>query len=189
MLCVGDSCIFILSSIPKGRNPLLTGPMNLHAIHYLTYENALRCSYSYTTHAPPIHCHWTGFQMTWHYVLLGVHILKAYIGLQWVLFNLGRVNQWFQYNNLNVFLGFFVMWVILLFILIYYLNSLWFRARHWRCRWGIYCLWVFIKVFLCLYSENVMFVLNRGKVHSEMCQLALHQPVYVHGKCVQLWRQ
>jgi len=33
------------------------------------------------------------------------------------------------------------MWVvILLFILIYYLNSLWFRARHWRCRWGVYCL-------------------------------------------------
>jgi hypothetical protein len=58
-------------------------------------------------------------------------------------------------------LGFFVMWVtILLFILIYYLNSLWFRARHWRCRWGIYYLWVFIKVSLCLYSENVMFVLN-----------------------------
>nr|YP_009351437.1 NADH dehydrogenase subunit 5 [Termes comis]AQP29596.1 NADH dehydrogenase subunit 5 [Termes comis] len=41
-------------------------------------------------------------------------------GLYWVLFNLGKVNQWFQYNNLKVFLGFFVMWVvILLFILIY----------------------------------------------------------------------
>nr|YP_009351112.1 NADH dehydrogenase subunit 5 [Cylindrotermes parvignathus]AQP28589.1 NADH dehydrogenase subunit 5 [Cylindrotermes parvignathus] len=41
-------------------------------------------------------------------------------GLYWVLFNLGSVNQWFQYNNLKVFLGFFVMWVvILLFILIY----------------------------------------------------------------------
>nr|AQP28729.1 NADH dehydrogenase subunit 5 [Nasutitermes sp. 2 TB-2017] len=41
-------------------------------------------------------------------------------GLYWVLFNLGKVNQWFQYNNLKVFLGFFVMWiVILLFILIF----------------------------------------------------------------------
>nr|AQP29545.1 NADH dehydrogenase subunit 5 [Angularitermes nasutissimus] len=39
-------------------------------------------------------------------------------GLHWVLFNLGSVNQWFQYNNLSVFLGFFVMWVfILLFVL------------------------------------------------------------------------
>nr|YP_009434171.1 NADH dehydrogenase subunit 5 [Hospitalitermes medioflavus]AQP30095.1 NADH dehydrogenase subunit 5 [Hospitalitermes medioflavus] len=41
-------------------------------------------------------------------------------GLYWVLFNLGKVNQWFQYNNLSVFLGLFVMWVvILLFILIF----------------------------------------------------------------------
>nr|AQP30212.1 NADH dehydrogenase subunit 5 [Oriensubulitermes inanis] len=39
-------------------------------------------------------------------------------GLYWILFNLGSINQWFQYNNLKVFLGFFVMWiVILLFIL------------------------------------------------------------------------
>ena len=30
-------------------------------------------------------------------------------GLYWALCNLGRVNQWFQYNNLKVFLGFFVM--------------------------------------------------------------------------------
>jgi NADH-ubiquinone oxidoreductase chain 5 len=30
-------------------------------------------------------------------------------GMYWVLFNLGRVNQWFQYNSLTVFLGFFVM--------------------------------------------------------------------------------
>jgi len=30
-------------------------------------------------------------------------------GLYWVFFNLGRVNQWFQYNSLKVFLGFFVM--------------------------------------------------------------------------------
>jgi hypothetical protein len=52
-------------------------------------------------------------------------------GLYRVLFNRGKVNQWFQYNNVKVFLGFFVIWVvILLFILIYYLNSLWFRAGH-----------------------------------------------------------
>nr|YP_006504007.1 NADH dehydrogenase subunit 5 [Drepanotermes sp. SLC-2012]AFM92507.1 NADH dehydrogenase subunit 5 [Drepanotermes sp. SLC-2012] len=41
-------------------------------------------------------------------------------GMYWLLFNLGSVNQWFQYNSLKAFLGFFVMWVvILLFILIY----------------------------------------------------------------------
>nr|AQP27995.1 NADH dehydrogenase subunit 5 [Pericapritermes sp. G TB-2017] len=41
-------------------------------------------------------------------------------GLYWVLFNLGSVNQWFQYNSLKLFLMFFVMWVvILLFVLIY----------------------------------------------------------------------
>nr|AIY61653.1 NADH dehydrogenase subunit 5 [Embiratermes neotenicus] len=41
-------------------------------------------------------------------------------GMYWVLFNLGSANQWFQYNNLSVFLGFFVMWiVVLLFILLY----------------------------------------------------------------------
>nr|QXT44681.1 NADH dehydrogenase subunit 5 [Adaiphrotermes sp. KE15-174] len=41
-------------------------------------------------------------------------------GMYLILFNLGSVNQWFQYNSLKVFLGFFVMWIIiLLFILIY----------------------------------------------------------------------
>lgn len=51
-------------------------------------------------------------------------------GVYWFFFNFSRVNQWFQYNGLRVFLGFFVMWVfILLFIFVYYLNSL-FRARH-----------------------------------------------------------
>nr|AIY61978.1 NADH dehydrogenase subunit 5 [Anoplotermes group nr. E1 TB-2014] len=41
-------------------------------------------------------------------------------GIYWLLFNLGKVNQWFQYNSLKMFLGFFVMWVvILLFVLIY----------------------------------------------------------------------
>nr|AQP29280.1 NADH dehydrogenase subunit 5 [Silvestritermes heyeri] len=39
-------------------------------------------------------------------------------GMYWILFNLGKANQWFQYNSLKMFLGFFVMWVvILLFIL------------------------------------------------------------------------
>jgi len=32
--------------------------------------------------------------------------------MYWVLFNLGRANQWFQYNTLKVFLGFFVMWIV-----------------------------------------------------------------------------
>nr|YP_009353448.1 NADH dehydrogenase subunit 5 [Macrotermes yunnanensis]AQW41831.1 NADH dehydrogenase subunit 5 [Macrotermes yunnanensis] len=41
-------------------------------------------------------------------------------GVYWVLFNFSSVNQWFQYNGLSVFLGFFVMWVfILLFIFVY----------------------------------------------------------------------
>nr|AQP29204.1 NADH dehydrogenase subunit 5 [Cyrilliotermes angulariceps] len=41
-------------------------------------------------------------------------------GMYWFFFNLGSANQWVQYNNLKVFLGFFVMWVvILLFVLIY----------------------------------------------------------------------
>nr|AIY61952.1 NADH dehydrogenase subunit 5 [Caetetermes taquarussu] len=39
-------------------------------------------------------------------------------GLYWILFNLGSVNQWYQYNNLKVFLGFFVMWIVfMLFVL------------------------------------------------------------------------
>nr|YP_009104741.1 NADH dehydrogenase subunit 5 [Macrotermes natalensis]AIT76165.1 NADH dehydrogenase subunit 5 [Macrotermes natalensis] len=41
-------------------------------------------------------------------------------GVYWVFFNFSSVNQWFQYNGLSVFLGFFVMWVfILLFIFVY----------------------------------------------------------------------
>nr|URH16522.1 NADH dehydrogenase subunit 5 [Prorhinotermes simplex]WMY24268.1 NADH dehydrogenase subunit 5 [Prorhinotermes simplex] len=39
-------------------------------------------------------------------------------GLYWVLFNLASVNQWFQYNSLSVFLGFFVMWVVVLLFMI-----------------------------------------------------------------------
>nr|URH17054.1 NADH dehydrogenase subunit 5 [Pericapritermes sp. H SH-2022a] len=41
-------------------------------------------------------------------------------GLYWVLFNLGSVNQWFQYNSLKVFLGFFVMWVVILLLILIY---------------------------------------------------------------------
>nr|AMX23061.1 NADH dehydrogenase subunit 5 [Reticulitermes flavipes] len=40
-------------------------------------------------------------------------------GLYWVLFNFGKVNQWVQHSSLKLFLGFFVMWVVLLFVLIY----------------------------------------------------------------------
>nr|URX54494.1 NADH dehydrogenase subunit 5 [Glyptotermes sp. 18 AB-2022a] len=35
-------------------------------------------------------------------------------GIYWFLMNLGSVNQWWQYNNLSVFLMFFVMWFIVL---------------------------------------------------------------------------
>nr|AQP27366.1 NADH dehydrogenase subunit 5 [Pericapritermes nitobei] len=41
-------------------------------------------------------------------------------GLYWILFNLGSVNQWFQYNSLKVFLGFFVMWVVILLLILIY---------------------------------------------------------------------
>nr|AQP28073.1 NADH dehydrogenase subunit 5 [Macrotermes sp. B TB-2017] len=41
-------------------------------------------------------------------------------GIYWIFFNFSKVNQWFQYNGLSLFLGFFVMWVfILLFIFVY----------------------------------------------------------------------
>jgi len=53
-------------------------------------------------------------------------------GLYWVLSNLGKVNQWFQYNNLELFSGFFVTSiVILLFVLIYYLNSIPYEKKDW----------------------------------------------------------
>nr|URX52832.1 NADH dehydrogenase subunit 5 [Bifiditermes rogierae] len=35
-------------------------------------------------------------------------------GLHWLLFYLSKVNQWWQYNSLSVFLLFFVMWIIVL---------------------------------------------------------------------------
>ena len=40
-------------------------------------------------------------------------------------FNVDGVKQWFQYNSLRLFLGFIIIWIIiLLFVLIYFLNSL-----------------------------------------------------------------
>nr|AIY62056.1 NADH dehydrogenase subunit 5 [Syntermes spinosus] len=39
-------------------------------------------------------------------------------GIYWVLFNFGSMNQWVQYNNLKMFLGFFVMWVVILLFLL-----------------------------------------------------------------------
>nr|YP_009250630.1 NADH dehydrogenase subunit 5 [Heterotermes nr. tenuis COL.4PUERTO]AMX22959.1 NADH dehydrogenase subunit 5 [Heterotermes nr. tenuis COL.4PUERTO] len=39
-------------------------------------------------------------------------------GLYWVLFNLGSFNQWAQYSSLKVFLGFFVMWIVILLFLL-----------------------------------------------------------------------
>nr|UQJ75268.1 NADH dehydrogenase subunit 5 [Pterotermes occidentis] len=35
-------------------------------------------------------------------------------GFYWFLIYLGKINQWWQYNNLSVFLMFFVMWVVIL---------------------------------------------------------------------------
>nr|URX53649.1 NADH dehydrogenase subunit 5 [Kalotermitidae sp. 4 AB-2022a] len=35
-------------------------------------------------------------------------------GLYWALIHVGSINQWWQYNNLKVFLMFFVMWVVVL---------------------------------------------------------------------------
>jgi NADH-ubiquinone oxidoreductase chain 5 len=58
-------------------------------------------------------------------------------GIYWILIHLSRVNQWWQYNNLKLFLIFFVMWiVVLIFIIIFiYLNIL-CRVQHWSCCWG-----------------------------------------------------
>nr|URX53415.1 NADH dehydrogenase subunit 5 [Cryptotermes parvifrons] len=39
-------------------------------------------------------------------------------GLYWFMMYLGSVNQWWQYNNLSLFLMFFVMWVIILMFII-----------------------------------------------------------------------
>nr|UQJ75281.1 NADH dehydrogenase subunit 5 [Proneotermes latifrons] len=39
-------------------------------------------------------------------------------GIYWLLIRLSDVNQWWQYNNLKMFLMFFVMWVVVLMFLI-----------------------------------------------------------------------
>nr|URX54312.1 NADH dehydrogenase subunit 5 [Neotermes sp. 7 AB-2022a] len=39
-------------------------------------------------------------------------------GIYWLLINMSSVNQWWQYNNLSVFLMFFVMWVVVLMFMI-----------------------------------------------------------------------
>nr|URX54182.1 NADH dehydrogenase subunit 5 [Neotermes sp. 5 AB-2022a] len=39
-------------------------------------------------------------------------------GIYWSLINMSSVNQWWQYNNLSVFLMFFVMWVVVLMFMI-----------------------------------------------------------------------
>nr|URX52819.1 NADH dehydrogenase subunit 5 [Cryptotermes chacoensis] len=39
-------------------------------------------------------------------------------GLYWFLIYLGSINQWWQYNNLKLFLMFFVMWIIILMFII-----------------------------------------------------------------------
>lgn len=38
-------------------------------------------------------------------------------GVYWLLIYLSRVNQWWQYNNLKIFLMFFVIWVVVLIVI------------------------------------------------------------------------
>jgi NADH-ubiquinone oxidoreductase chain 5 len=45
-------------------------------------------------------------------------------GIYWLLIHLSSVNQWWQYNNLKLFLMFFVMWVVVLIFIIVCLNIL-----------------------------------------------------------------
>nr|URX52755.1 NADH dehydrogenase subunit 5 [Kalotermes sp.] len=40
-------------------------------------------------------------------------------GTYWLLMTLGKMNQWWQYNNLKVFLMFFVLWVVVLMFTFY----------------------------------------------------------------------
>jgi NADH-ubiquinone oxidoreductase chain 5 len=40
-------------------------------------------------------------------------------GIYWFLMFLSRVNQWWQYNSLRIFLIFFVMWVVILIFIFY----------------------------------------------------------------------
>nr|URX53948.1 NADH dehydrogenase subunit 5 [Cryptotermes sp. 5 AB-2022a] len=39
-------------------------------------------------------------------------------GMYWFMMHLGSINQWWQYNNLSLFLMFFVMWIIILMFII-----------------------------------------------------------------------
>nr|URX53584.1 NADH dehydrogenase subunit 5 [Neotermes cf. meruensis] len=62
-------------------------------------------------------------------LLMGYSSLKAYDlgwaeqlggqGIYWLLINVSKVNQWWQYNNLSVFLMFFVMWAVVLMFIIF----------------------------------------------------------------------
>jgi hypothetical protein len=73
---------------------------------------------------------------------------------------LGKVNQWWQYNNLKLFLMFFVMWVIILMFIVIYLNILYLEYNIEDVievvipSSGIY------ESFLYFYSESVMFLIN-----------------------------
>nr|YP_009726966.1 NADH dehydrogenase subunit 5 [Cryptotermes declivis]QIA95626.1 NADH dehydrogenase subunit 5 [Cryptotermes declivis] len=39
-------------------------------------------------------------------------------GMYWFMMYLGSVNQWWQYNNLSLFLMFFVMWIVIMMLII-----------------------------------------------------------------------
>jgi hypothetical protein len=81
-------------------------------------------------------------------------------GFYWLLVRLGGCNQWFQYNGLRAFLGFFMMWfIILVFGFLYYLNSLCLERDTEDVNEVILPLSIY-KSFLYFYSESVMFCLN-----------------------------
>jgi hypothetical protein len=84
-------------------------------------------------------------------------------GLYWVLFNSDKVNQWFQYNNLKVFLGFFVMWIIiLLFVLIIWIAYILERDTEDVDEVLITFKFLFIKVFFCLFLIFIYLNWNKG---------------------------
>jgi NADH-ubiquinone oxidoreductase chain 5 len=45
-------------------------------------------------------------------------------GIYWFLMYISKINQWCQYNDLRLFLMFFVLWFTVLIFIIVYLNSL-----------------------------------------------------------------
>jgi hypothetical protein len=53
-------------------------------------------------------------------------------GIYWFLMYISKINQWCQYNDLKIFLMFFVMWLTVLIFIIVYLNSL-YSSGMW-CR-------------------------------------------------------